>query len=193
MGVPSDLLGRGPLSSSGLRHGAVVTCTECAVGVIDQRAGVGRRAVPSAWLLARLSVPAASAWYRRIGIGARQHQPAAADLGEAAVLVIVPENVVPMLSLSPSAASRSHPRAADGMVEALKPRVVPLAIVNALSTRRRALLPLLSNVPPLKVGLARAVAKIGIGGDRQRARVDRGDPEYMFVPTASAFRRSWRG
>ena len=39
--------------------------------------------VPSAWLLARLSIPAASAWYHRIGIGARQHQPAAADLGEA--------------------------------------------------------------------------------------------------------------
>ena len=69
---------------------------------------------------------------------------------------------------------------------------MPLAIVNALSTRRRALLPLVSNVPPLKVGLARAVAKIGIGGDRQRARVDRGDPEYMLV-TASAFRRFWRG
>jgi hypothetical protein len=38
-----------------------------------------------------------------------------------AVLVIVPENVVPMLSLSPRAASRCpHPRAADGLVEAVE-------------------------------------------------------------------------
>jgi hypothetical protein len=76
----------------------------------------------------------------------------------------------------------------------LRPRVVPLAIVNALSTRRRALLPLVSNVPPLKVGLARAVAKIGIGGDRQRARVDRGVPPNTYLcRTASAFGRSLRG
>ena len=93
MGVPSDLLGRGPLSSSGLRHDAVVTCTECAVGVIDQRAGGISAPVPRAGF-GKLSVPALKAGVAGMRIGARRHQRAAAVLAEAAGAADRAANVV---------------------------------------------------------------------------------------------------
>jgi hypothetical protein len=101
----SSRIGRGPLNSGitpGLRHGAVVTCTECAVGVIDHPSGGVSAPVPSAWFW---QVKRAGTKAGAVGcvLAPDSTSVPLPTLVRALVPLIVPENVVSCCRCRPPA------------------------------------------------------------------------------------------